>query len=152
MRRPGPKIGRGKIRPLIGADMSTTLTASSRGRGVSMLKRSGGSPRLDAAPELLFGGEQEVLIERIGMDLDLDPFAAAGDDRENGAARGGDPHVVLQLRHVLFGCSFLGEGPGQHELGFEHRAGLFDDAVQRCRHPFVDGMADALLDVLDGLP
>src|ERR1700733_2019635 len=35
---------------------------------------------LDATPELAFRGENEVLIERIGVDLDLDPFAAAGDD------------------------------------------------------------------------
>src|SRR5215212_11795990 len=32
---------------------------------------------LDAAPELLLGGEQKVLIERVGVDLDLDPLAPA---------------------------------------------------------------------------
>src|SRR3954462_12065450 len=32
---------------------------------------------LDAAPELLLGGEQKGLIERVGVDLDLDPLAPA---------------------------------------------------------------------------
>lgn len=36
-------------------------------------------------------------MERIGVDLDLDPFAAAGDDRKYGIAGGRDPHVVLKL-------------------------------------------------------
>src|SRR5438105_11048650 len=45
----------------------------------------------------------------------------------------------------------FGEGPRQHELGLEHSAGLFDDAIERCCHPFVDGMAYSPLDVLDGL-
>src|SRR5215207_4911948 len=35
---------------------------------------------LDAAPELLLGGEQKVLIERVRVDLDLDPFPRACDD------------------------------------------------------------------------
>lgn len=84
----------------------------------------------------------------MGVNLDLDPFAAACDDGENGATRCGEPHVVLQLSHVLLGCSFLGEGPGQHELGFEDRAGLLDGPIQRRRHPFVHGMTNTLLDVL----
>ncbi len=62
------------------------------------------------------------------------------------------PHVVLQLRHVLCRCRILRERPGQHELGLEDRPGLLDHAVQRRRHPFVDGMANALLHVLDVLP
>jgi hypothetical protein len=32
-----------------------------------------------AAPELLFGGEQQVLVQRIGKQRKLNPFAAAGD-------------------------------------------------------------------------
>ena len=31
----------------------------------------------------------------------------------------GDPHVVLELRHVLFGGGFFGGGLRQHELGLE---------------------------------
>ena len=37
-----------------------------------------------------------------------------------------DPHVVLQLRHVFFGRRFFRKRPGQHELGFEHRATWID--------------------------
>src|SRR3954451_21811146 len=62
---------------------------------------------LDAAPELLLGGEQKVLIERVGVDLDLDPLPPACDDRENRAPRADHPHVVLELRHVLFSGAFL---------------------------------------------
>jgi hypothetical protein len=38
---------------------------------------------LDAPPEPLLGREQKMLIERIGIDRDLDPFSTAGDDREH---------------------------------------------------------------------
>jgi hypothetical protein len=52
--------------------MSTMRTASMRGLG-------GSTPRglafLDTAPEPPLRGDDEVLIERIGMGLDLDPFA-----------------------------------------------------------------------------
>src|SRR3954451_4189531 len=61
-----------------------------------------GLARFDAAPELLLGGEQKVLIERVGVDLDLDPLARACDDGENRATRADHPHVVLELCHVLF--------------------------------------------------
>lgn len=86
------------------------------------------------------------------MNLDLDLFAAAGDDREHGAAGCREPHVVLQLSHVLVGRSLFHEGPGEHELGLEHRVGLFDNTVERRSHPFVHGVAYAFLDVRDSLP
>src|ERR1700726_4739964 len=38
---------------------------------------------LNAAPEPFFSGHKQMLIKRIGRDCDLDPFAAAGDDRED---------------------------------------------------------------------
>src|SRR5215207_8888084 len=38
---------------------------------------------LDAAPEFLLGREQKVLIERVGVDLDLDPLPATGNDRQS---------------------------------------------------------------------
>jgi hypothetical protein len=79
--------------------MSTTLTAASRGRGVLIR----GLAALHATPKLLLGGVQEVLVERVGMHRDLDPFAAAGDHREHRRTRRDHPHVVLQLRHVLLG-------------------------------------------------
>src|SRR5450631_1040515 len=37
---------------------------------------------LDAAPELLFRGDQEMLVQRVGMS-DLDPLATAGNDRKH---------------------------------------------------------------------
>jgi hypothetical protein len=34
---------------------------------------------LDAAPELLFGRDNEVLIKWVGVGFNLNPFAVAGD-------------------------------------------------------------------------
>jgi hypothetical protein len=36
-----------------------------------------------------------MLIERIGMGFDLEPFAAAGDDGENCALGRDHPHIML---------------------------------------------------------
>ena len=38
---------------------------------------------LDAAPEFPFGGNDKVLVKRIGMDLDLHLLTAAGDYGEH---------------------------------------------------------------------
>jgi hypothetical protein len=38
---------------------------------------------LNTAPEFSLGGEDEMLIERIGMSQDLHPLTAAGDHRED---------------------------------------------------------------------
>ena len=92
-----------------------------------------------------------MLVQRIGMDGHFHPFAAPGDDRQHRRPGIGDPHVVLQLRHVLFGGGFFRERPGQHELGFEDRATGINQAIEGGRHPFDDGMQDPLLNVLDGL-
>ena len=54
----------------------------------------------------------------------------------------GDPHVVLELGHVLLGRRFFRERPGQHEFGLEHGAGTLDDSVQRCGHPADHRMAN----------
>src|SRR6476619_8538180 len=56
---------------------------------------------LDAAPEFLFRRQKEVLGERIGWYLDLDPLPAAGDNREHRDGGIGDTHVVLALGNVL---------------------------------------------------
>ncbi len=92
--------------------MAATLDGMVEARGLAAL---------DTAPEFLLSCEQEVLVERIGWDRDLDPFAAAGDDREDRQLGIGDPHVVLQLRHVFFGSPLFGERPRQHEFRLEHR-------------------------------
>jgi hypothetical protein len=48
---------------------------------------------------------------------------------------------VLQLRHVLLSSTFLGESPGQHELGFKDRCFLLNKAVQGGAHPIVPTVA-----------
>ena len=147
----GAQIGCRKLRPQIGrshVDDLDGLQPRTRRFDVEQERRLAA---LDAAPELLLSREQEMLIERVGMNLDLDPFATAGDDRKHRRARGDHPHIVLELCHVLFGRGLFRESPRQHELGLEHRACRLDHAIQRCRHPFVHGMPNALLDVRDGL-
>ena len=59
----------------------------------------------------------------------------------------GDPHVMLELRHVFFGGRLLRERPGQHELGLEHGFGPLHDAVEGRRHPGNGRMLDVALDV-----
>ena len=110
-----------------------------------------GLATLDAAPELLLRGQQEMLVERIRRDADLDPLAAAGDDREHRQLGIGDPHVVLQLRHVFFGRPLFGERPRQHEFGLEHRPGGFDHAVEGGGHPAHDRMLHPALDLGEDL-
>ena len=107
---------------------------------------------LNAAPEPALGGDQKVLVERVGGDGHLDPFAPAGDDRERRRSGVGHPHVVLQLGHVLLGRRFFGERPGQHELGLEHRVGVLDHAVEGCGHPAIDRVLNPALDVGDDPP
>ena len=131
--------------------MSTILTASSRGRGGSIPNSFGVSPFWTQRQNFFsavsrrcwYSGSAWIVIS-----THLPPPVMIESTADPGA---GDPHIVLQLRHVLFGSGFLRERPGQHELGFEHRAGRFDQAVERCRHPLVDGMLDLFLDVLDGV-
>ena len=114
--------------------MSTMRTASMRGLRRLDAEQGRGLATLDAAPELPLGGNDEVLVERIGMGLDLHPLAAAGDHRKHRTSGRHDPHIVLQLRHIFFRRRFLRERPWQHELALEHVA-AFDPTVEGCRHP-----------------
>ena len=50
---------------------------------------------LDAVPELFLGGQQQVLVERVGRNGHLHPLAAAGNDRQHRGSRSRNPHVVL---------------------------------------------------------
>ena len=111
-----------------------------------------GLAALHTPPELLFRRQKQVLIERISWYLDLDPFAAAGDDRERRGGGVGDPHIVLDLGHVLLRRRFLRKRPRQHEFGFEHCASAFDDAVQCRRHPAEHRVLEPGLDVFDDAP
>ena len=61
----------------------------------------------------------------------------------------GDPHVVLELGHILFGRRRLGERPGQHELGLEHGVDALHDAIEGGRHPSNGRVLDPALDVDD---
>jgi hypothetical protein len=56
---------------------------------------------------------------------------------------------MLELGHVLFDRSLLGEGPGQHELGFEYGTGSSDDSVESCRHPGNCRVLHVALDISD---
>jgi hypothetical protein len=56
---------------------------------------------------------------------------------------------VLELRHVLFSGAFLREGPGQHELSFEHRLGALDHPVEGRGHPEQNGVPHPALHVLE---
>ena len=90
----GPGIGRAHVDDPHRLDPWPRRLNAEQARGLATL---------DAAPELFLRGEQKVLVERIRRNADLDPFAAAGDDREHRQLGVGDPHIVLQLRHVFFG-------------------------------------------------
>ena len=114
-------------------------------------KQARGLAGLDAAPELLLGGQQQVLVERIGRNRHLDPFAAAGNDRQHRGAGGGDPHIVLQLGHVFLGRTFLRERPWQHELGLEDGTGCLDHPVEGSRHPPLHRMQHLALHLGDHL-
>src|SRR6266567_8716474 len=114
-------------------------------------EQAGRFPGFDAAPELFLGREKEVLIERVGRDGDLDPLAPTGDNRKHRHLDVGDPHIVLELWHVFFRRRLLGKRPRQHEFGFEHRPGLYNDAVYGRSHPPNHRVADSALDILEGL-
>ena len=63
----------------------------------------------------------------------------------------GHPHVVLELRHVFFGCPLFRERPRQHEFRFENRIGSFDHPVEGGGHPAHDRMLHPALDVCKDL-
>jgi hypothetical protein len=137
-----PGIGGGHIDDADGLDPLPRRIDPEKTRGLATL---------DTAPEFALGSDDQVLVERIGMGLDLDPFAAPGNDREHGGARGHHPHIVLQLWCVFFHRRFLGEIPRQHELGLEHRLTALDAAIKSSRHPPQHRMAHSPLDVSNRL-
>ena len=82
------------------------------------------------------------------MNLDFDPFAAAGNHRQDRIAGCHHEHVVLQLRGIFLRRRLLRERPWQHELGLEHVATIHPP-VKRCRHPSKRRMAPPHLHVGD---
>ena len=137
-----PSVGRAHVDDADGLDPRAGRLDTEQARGLAAF---------NAAPELFLGRQQEVLVEGIGRNGDLDPLAAARDDRKDGRFGVDDPHIVLDLRHVLFGRGFFRKRPGQHELGLKHRPGLLDDAVKRRPHPSQHGVPDVSLNVFDQL-
>src|SRR5215469_18612944 len=111
----------------------------------------GNFARLYTAPEFLLRRHEDAEIKWVHGNRDLDPFAPASDDREHRGTQVGDPHVVLELRHTLFGGCFFREGPRQHELGLEHGFCALHDAVEGGHHPRNCRMPDAALHVADPL-
>ena len=82
--------------------MSTLRTASILGPWRLDAKQMRGLAGLDAAPELLLGGEQEMLVERVGGNCHLDPLSAAGDDRQH-AVREAVTHMLccINCRRIV---------------------------------------------------
>src|SRR5690349_15833233 len=64
---------------------------------------------LDTTPELPLRGDNKVLVEGISMGGDYDPLTATSYYREDRCPGGNDPHIMLQLRHVLLGGCFFRE-------------------------------------------
>src|SRR5579863_6219727 len=92
-----------------------------------------------------------MLVQRIGTNNDLDPFSAPGDDRQRGRPRVHDPHIVLELGHMLFGRRLLRERPGQHKLGLKYPSTWTNQAIKGGSHPTVDRVVDPFLDATDSL-
>src|SRR6516225_8596750 len=110
----------GKFRPGIRGAHIDSSDRFNPGFGWVNPKQARGLAALDATPELALSRDDEVLIKRIGMGSDLDPFAAPRDRRENSTSGAHHPHIMLQLRQIFAGGRFLRERPRQHELGLEY--------------------------------
>ena len=137
----------GELRPRIGGahiDDADRLNARpwrsdpEQGRGLTALH---------TAPEFPLSGNDQVLIKRIGMGRDLNPFPAAGDHRQDRRSRRHDPHIVLQLGHIFRHRRFLRERPGQHELGLEDGLATLDTAIEGCPHPAQRRVPNSPLDI-----
>jgi hypothetical protein len=109
MRIPRADENSRKLRPGIGrAHIHDAHRPNARLRRLDP-EQGRGLPALDTAPEFSLLGDNEVLIQRIGMSGDLDPSAAASDDRQHGRSRRHHPHVVLELRHIFCDRRFFRE-------------------------------------------
>src|SRR5215471_1897875 len=91
----------GKFGPGIRAAHVDDADSFDSGLGWLEAKEARGLTAFDTAPEFAFSGDNEVLVERIGMSGDLYLFAASSDHREHRRPGRYHPHVVLQLRHVF---------------------------------------------------
>ena len=109
VRVPGADKDSGELRPGIGsAHIHNANGLNPRFRWLDA-EQCGGLAALDTTPEFPLRGDNEMLIERVGMGLDLDPFATARNDREHRVSCRHDPHIVLQLRHIFLSGRFFRE-------------------------------------------
>ena len=128
------------------APISTIRTASMRGRGGSTPKRRGGSP-LSTQRQNFFSAVSRRCWYRQSAGMVISTHLPPPVMIESTAELGvGDPHVVLQLGHVLFRRPFFGERPGQHEFRLKNRPSGLDHAVQGRGHPTHHRMLHAALD------
>jgi hypothetical protein len=75
------------------------------GAFVSARRRNRGFAGFDRPPERLFGSNQDGLVDRVGLDRKLNPFATAIDNGKHGFLGSRDQHVVLELRHMFFSAA-----------------------------------------------
>src|ERR1019366_9610819 len=103
----GPRKDCGKLRPSIGgAHIDDTYCLDARSRRFNP-EQGRGLTTLDAAPELPLRRNNQMLVEGIGMGLDLNPLTASCDHGKYRISSSHDPHVVLELRHIFFRRRFL---------------------------------------------
>ena len=76
----GLRIDAGELRPSIGAAHIDDADRLDPGLWRLDAEQLWLLTILDAAPELALRGDDQVLIERVGMGQDLDSFAASGND------------------------------------------------------------------------
>jgi hypothetical protein len=93
----------------------------------------------------------EEKIARAAHGNDLHPFCAARHHGQHSRPGGHDPHIMLQLGHILLRSRFLRERPRQHELRLENRPGRLDPAVQGDAQPSERRVPKVPLDVRDHL-
>ena len=106
---------------------------------------------LHAAPELLFGRQKQVLVERIGGEGDLHPFAAAGDYRKHRRSAL-VTHMLCCSCGIYFSAAASSEkAQGSMNLASKTAPVAFDQAVKGGRHIADQRVPDALLDVVDHL-
>ena len=87
MGSPGSSERSGEFRPTVGrAHIDDTDRLKPRPRRLYP-EQTWRLAVLNAAPEFPFCGDQEVLVERIGMNGKFDPLTAAGDDGEGRRSR-----------------------------------------------------------------
>jgi hypothetical protein len=107
--RPGPRKDRSKFRPGVGrTHIDDTHCLDARLGRVDPEQRRR-LAALDTAPEFPFGCHDQMLIKGIGMRLDLYPFSAARDHREDRTPSRDNPHVMLQLSAVFLDSPLLRE-------------------------------------------